>query len=248
MRQVLANSVPKAGTHLLKRCLALLPGLHDAGLHLDLTQPIGEVRSRLAGLPAGGIATGHLVHGPDYATLLAELGLAHLLMLRDPRDVALSLAEYIPRLPEHYLHARFQELSPDERLEACIVGLAEPRPAWDQVALRDVAAAFRQFLPWAAEPGVLVVRFEELVGPSGGGSPERQRAAVAAIAERVGVPLGEAQRERVAQGVFDPGTPTFREGAIGGWRARYRPEHVRAFKRVAGELLLDLGYEQSPDW
>jgi hypothetical protein len=248
MRPIFVNSVPKAGTHLLKRCLELLPGVSDAFLHVDISQPLEQMQARLARLLPGEVASGHLVHRPEYVALLRELRPAHLLMLRDPRDVALSLAEYIPRLESHYLHAHFQGLTADERLTACIAGLAEPRPAWDDVALRDVGAASRQFTPWLDEPGVWPVRFEDLVGPQGGGARDAQRRAVCELAAELELPLDEPQLEVVLGGIFHPESPTFREGAVAGWRARYSPEHVRAFKDVAGDLLVELGYESSSDW
>lgn len=248
MRPIFVNSVPKAGTHLLKRCLELLPGVADAGLHVDISQSVAEMQARLARLAPGQVASGHLVHRPEYVALLRELQPAHLLMLRDPRDVALSLAEYIPRLESHYLRPHFLGLSADERLMACIAGLAEPRPAWDDVALRDVGAAFRQFTPWLDEPGVRRVRFEDLVGPQGGGALDAQRRVVCELAAELELELHEQQLETVLGGIFHTESPTFREGTVAGWRARYTPEHVRAFKRVAGDLLVELGYEGSSDW
>ena len=247
-RRALVNSVPKAGTHLLKRALALLPGVTALDVHFDIRQTAAEVRAGLLALPPGGAATAHLVHRPDYVAALQGLELARFLVLRDPRDVALSLAEYIPTLPAHYLHAVFGGQPFERRLLACIRGLAEPRPAWDSVALHDVASLYRQFLPWRDEPGVLCLRFEDLVGQAGGGGAGPQRAALAAVARALDAPLDEDGLAAVARGVFDPASPTFRKGEIGGWRARYAPEHVRAFKDVAGELLVELGYERGLDW
>ncbi len=248
MRPILVNSVPKAGTHLLKRCLELLPGVTNAGLHLDISHPTERLREWLGQVPPGGLLSGHLVHRAEYVALLREAAPLHLLMLRDPRDVALSLSEYIPRLESHYLHERFLGLTPDERLMACIAGLREPRPAWDEVALRDIGAAFRQFTPWLEEPGVKLVRFEDLVGPQGGGAAQTQRRVVQELAAALHVSLDENRLEAVCAGSFDPASPTFRAGAIAGWRARYRPEHVRALNEVAGDLLIELGYERSADW
>ncbi len=247
-RRAFVNSVPKAGTHLLKRGLALLPGVTPVELHFDIRQPADEVRARLLRLPAGAAVTAHLVHRPDYVEALAGLDLALFLVLRDPRDVALSLAEYIPTLPAHYLHEVFLQLPFEQRLTACIRGLAEPRPDWDSAALHDVAALFGQFLPWAREPGACCLRFEDLVGEAGGGDPGRQRDALRRVARALDVPLDEAALSTVARGIFDRASPTFRSGEIGGWRQRYRPEHVRAFKDVAGPLLVELGYERGLDW
>ena len=247
-RRALVNSVPKAGTHLLKRALALLPGVTALDVHFDIRQSAGEVRAGLLGLPPGGAATAHLVHRPDYVAALQGLELARFLVLRDPRDVALSLAEYIPTLPAHYLHGTFAGLSFEQRLTACICGLPEPRPSWDSVALHDVGALFAHFLPWAGEPGVCCLRFEDLVGEAGGGDAARQREALERVARALDVPLDEAVLAAVARGIFDRSSPTFRSGEIGGWRQRFGPEHARAFKDVAGPLLVELGYERGLDW
>ncbi len=248
MRPIFVNSVPKAGTHLLKRGLALLPGVTALDWHFDIRQSAEEVRVGLLALPPGAAATGHLVHRPDYVAALAGLELAHFLVLRDPRDVALSLAEYIPTLRAHYLHELFEGLGFEQRLMVCIRGLAEPRPAWDSVALHDVDTLYRQFLPWRGEPGVHGLRFEDLVGTAGGGDPALQRATLAGVAQALDVTLDAAGLAAVARGIFDPASPTFRRGEIGGWRERYAPEHVRAFKDVAGPLLVELGYERGLDW
>ncbi len=247
MRRVLANSVPKAGTFLLQRCLLALPGAHDAHLHLDLRQSDAEQRTWLALQPDGAVVTGHLVHEPRFVSLVHESDVAHVLIVRDPRDVAVSYAEYAARATHHYLHAHFAALEPAQRLLAAIVGVPGDVP-WDSVALRDVGAVFGQFLPWRDEPGTLVVRFEDLVGPAGAGAAATQRATVARLAAHVGVELDGPALELAAARVFDPSSPTFRRGESGAWRERFGPEHLAAFERVADGLLAELGYDQAPAW
>ncbi len=242
MRRVFANSVPKAGTFLLQRCLLALPGARDAQLHLDLRQSDADQRAWLALQPPGAVVTGHLVHEPRYVRLLRDADVAHVLIVRDPRDVAVSYAEYAARASHHYLHRHFAALKPEQRLLAALVGVPGEVP-WDSVALRDIGAVFGQFLPWRDEPGTLVVRFEDLVGPAGGGALDTQRATVARLAAHVGAALSAEALEAAAARVFDPHSPTFRRGEQGAWREAFGPEHVAAFERVAGGLLTELGYD-----
>src|SRR5262249_46396601 len=116
-RGVLANSIPKAGTYLLKKCLSLLPGLTPADVHLDINLEIAYMRRLLAEAPPGAIVTGHLVHRTAYAEMLADEGYRSALIVRDPRDVAVSFVHYVTRTPEHYLHERYRAMgSDDERL------------------------------------------------------------------------------------------------------------------------------------
>lgn len=41
---------------------------------------------------------------------------------------------------------------------------------------------------------------------------------------------------------------TFRKGKVGGWKELYTDEHKDQMKAVAGELLIQLGYERTLDW
>lgn len=40
----------------------------------------------------------------------------------------------------------------------------------------------------------------------------------------------------------------YRKGVAGEWREHFGPEHVRHFKEKYNHILLQLGYEQDPDW
>jgi hypothetical protein len=41
---------------------------------------------------------------------------------------------------------------------------------------------------------------------------------------------------------------TFRSGKKAGWQKEFTPEHRRRFAEVAGDLLVQLGYEPNHDW
>jgi hypothetical protein len=47
---------------------------------------------------------------------------------------------------------------------------------------------------------------------------------------------------------FSRRSRTFRSGTAGGWRERFTPEHKRLFLDVAGDLLVQLGYERNDNW
>jgi len=42
--------------------------------------------------------------------------------------------------------------------------------------------------------------------------------------------------------------PTFRKGDIGDWRNFFSEDHIEEFKRNAGDILVELGYERHLDW
>jgi hypothetical protein len=59
-------------------------------------------------------------------------------------------------------------------------------------------------------------------------------------------------REKALEILIDAIQPqkshTFRAGKTGGWKEHFTPEHKALFKEVAGDLLVQLGYEQDNDW
>jgi hypothetical protein len=246
---VLANSIPKAGTHLLKKSLSLLPGLTSADVHLDINLETGYMRRLLQEAPPGAIVTGHLLHRAEYADMVAAEGYRSVLIVRDPRDVAVSFVHYVTRTPGHYLHERYEALaSDDERLLTTIVGIREQIVPWAEHGLLDIGALFRAFAPWRDVPHNRVVRFEDLVGPAGGGDRDVQQRTLLGLARHLDLPLTAPQARAAGERVFDVTSPTFRRGLIGAWKEQFKSRHVRAFKEMAGQTLVEWGYEKGPDW
>ena len=304
--RLVANSIPKSGTHLLDRLLILLgygwidfgglsprrveerrlssdrPRLRSSlglrgpedvmgiGSHLvsggrlppvrefmrtrgaekvtvgvDFPQQISRrwLGRRLDKVAEDHFVTAHCVYTPELAGLFREKGMRTVCILRDPRDVAVSQMHYIRKLEQHPIHEAFLALPSDrERLLFAIRG--------GHLGGREMLSLderYRRFSGWGEDEGSVVVRFEDLVGPEGGGSAEAQRRAVGLVAEHLGLEADEGSLGRVQENLFGSGK-TFRKGQIGGWREEFSPEHERAAEEVAGPLLAELGYEGNHDW
>jgi hypothetical protein len=93
----------------------------------------------------------------------------------------------------------------------------------------------------------MMVKFEDLVGPKGGGSAEAQRRTVEQVARHVGLEPDERLMRTVEENIFGE-SKTFRKGQIGGWREEFSEEHARAAREIAGPLLVELGYEADHEW
>ncbi len=269
--RVVANSIPKSGTHLLGRLLTLL-GIEKTELggirsHL-VSGPYAPIRRLVRGrgkekvtvgvvspaqvsrrwlsrrldlVPEGRFVTAHCLYSPELASLFHEKGMRTVCILRDPRDVAVSQLHYVKKTEDHFAHEAFVGLPSDhERLLLCIRG-----GTLGDRELLSLDERYRGFSGWAEDEDTIMVRFEDLVGPRGGGSLEAQMRAVRAVAEHVGVEADEATLARVGEEIFGSGQ-TFRRGTIGGWREEFATEHERAAEEVAGPLLVELGYEPNP--
>ena len=268
----LVNSLPKAGTHLVSRAMALYPGIRWQGLHIgrshrgrfptaddhqaavpigvDWPQPVPleTVQAAFRQLKKGQFATAHLPHSAEMSRLLVELGIRSVLIVRDPRDVVVSHANHIAHSPHHFLYDYYLALSPEDQLMASIRGVEPAEPSGPRML--SICDRSRSVLPWMAEPYNYTTRFERLVGPEAGGSLAAQVEELENMARHLGIRADAGEAARIAGSVYG-GTSTFRKGLkgqIGDWSRHLTEAHRAAFKEVAGPLLIELGYERDLDW
>jgi hypothetical protein len=257
---VLCNSVPKSGTHLLAQILESLPGVRSFGTFLASIPPVRyrerrprTVHRRISRFVSGELVRGHLFYRPEYECALADRSTVHFLIYRDPRDVVVSEAHYLAEMAWwHRLHRAFRRLPDMEsRFQLAIEGASEQEVGgW----FPDLAARFRPYVDWMGRPGVLAVRYEDLVG----GDRERVLGDIVdfwlesrgdAGDPGDGSVAGRADLIRAALEAIDPlRSHTFRRGGSGGWRSELSRHNVETLRRVAGPLLVELGYEADMDW
>jgi len=231
--RVLVVSLPKAGTHLVERAVCLHPRLYRRFLPTLNPENVGEkgLAGAVRAQRPGQVLVAHLPFEPAYSELLVHV--QTIFVIRDPRDMAVSLAHYIESRGDHPLHFAYSE-RPDERsrIELAILGDSEARPP--APSLESLLAGFAGWL----ESGAFVVRFEELIGAQGGGDDEAQARTIRALYDHLGV----AVPPRLPERVFSSASPTFRRGQIGGWRQAFDSELEALFEREAGGWMEVYGY------
>jgi len=235
--RVLATSVPKSGTFLLERALCLHPGLYRQLRRTVFDSRIrseGEFRSLIGSIQPSQVVMAHVASGPGYRELLRVGGATTVFMIRDPRDVVVSHAHYVATTNQHWLFELYRDADPRQRLRMSIEGVPE-------AGLRSVAETLRVFERWL-EDADLVVRFEDLVGDSGGGDHGRQRDVLEELYRVLGVDRSDAVVDYVQPRVFSRTANTFRRGSVGNWREELDDEILDLFHRVAGEELVRYGY------
>lgn len=252
--RVIANSIPKAGTHLLMSTLDAVPGLRFSGMHFgygELTSPEEvSARRRLADLDKaiGRLGTaqymmGHIRCRPEVVALLAARGCRNLVCIRDPRDIALSWAMFLKSNTRHPLHARLMATYPDfdDLLQVVITGAPSGQNGGPNgPELPSLSNHLDRYLGWLDEPDSCVVRYEDLIGPRGGGSEDAQLAAVERILQFIGA--AKAEQAAVADSVYSTTSATFRRGQIGSWRAEMPARHQALIQERCGDQLQALGY------
>ena len=237
---VLCVTVPKAGTHLIERVLCLHPSLHRRlvpTLHEGNVYERGRFRDLAGRLRPGEVLVGHLPFKPFFAAAAQANGVRTVVLIRDPRDIAVSEAFYLASRQDHPLHADFAAL-PDlrSRLRASIEGL--------DGRLAPLEERLGVYAGWLGlGDGALVVRFEDLIGPRGGGSAAAQLWTVERIFAYLGLRVPEDRLRRLVRQAFSGASPTFRQGAIGSWREHFDDELTDLYRRRVDGLALAAAYD-----
>jgi len=251
--RVLVNAMPKSGTHLATGLLRLLPRMRFSGVHVtafdiaaDGALDAARLSRRLSRVRTGQFASAHLPADRAVLEAIDDLRYRVLFVYRDPRDVVVSDLHYILSFDRHPMHTALTAMAPSERLTAVINGLPGMRSGLP--LLESLADRMNAYRGWLARPGVLCVRFEDLVGSHGGGDPERQRAAVHAVTAYVERPSSSADVERIAERVWSPRSSTFRHGVVGEWRMHFTDAEIALIKESAGRDLVAMGYESDENW
>jgi hypothetical protein len=199
----------------------------------------------IRGIVPGEIVRGHLFYDPHSAAQLVQKNVVHYFLYRDPRDVAVSEAHYLRDMnPWHRLHRYFAALgSAEDAISLCISGFDPPIPG---INFPNIGVRYARYCGWMKAEGCLAIRFEDLLSDK---RPAviRQMAEFYARASETPVDV-DACAANMAARIAPQKSHTFRSGKKGGWAAEFTPEHRRLFDRVAGQLLIDFGYEPNHDW
>lgn len=253
--RVFVISVPKGGTNLLMQIVLGITGM--VFTNCNSFTSAGSLQS------PGQVSVMHLPYSAEVEQRLLENKVKVIFIRRDLRDIAVSMMHFIEdRFPTHILYPAYQHLltTNSERLSTIINGIDFQLELTNTVLANELYVAnglgqypniqrfFAPFQGWTKSTSICQITYEELVTHS------TRTAAIGKMVEflwddlhRLGIPEETIVSQMEAN--IDPSTsPTFRAGRIGDWKIEFTDEHKRDFKRIAGQTLIDLGYEQDLDW
>ena len=244
--RVVANSVPKAGTNLLVRALYLHEGFRRKPIRTINNDDTSTLHAKLRSVNRGEVVAAHLYYSAPVHEVIQNLDLKHVLLVRDPRDIALSNFHYITYADsKHRLHNHFHNRlrTDEERLHAAIVGVPGSMLADGEQSL-GLAQHLDNYLKWLSSD-CLLIRFEELVGARGGASETQQHRCLRALFSHVGVDCPTRAIERISAELYSHTSRTFFKGQIGRWREEFSPRLRSVSDQLLGEHIEQLGYDRS---
>jgi hypothetical protein len=193
--RVLLNSLPKAGTNLVERAISQFPSLHSAGWRTLRSWENLDPRTAasLCSLRRGGVLVGHLPAHQELCSLLAAQDIKTIFMTRNPKDMVVSYVKYVCQIDKtHLAHDHFTSLPNDaERYMAAILGV--------KGVVSPLAETMEKFSAWFECKGILVIRFENLIGSQGGGCDREAASVITTMAEFLNSQHLEAIKESCGQ-------------------------------------------------
>ena len=240
-------SIPKSGTHLLIKCIKLLS---DAEFKFTGDSAIPRyIDVCLSNLPSQTVLVSHIPCTPASLSAIRKHQAKVLFIYRDPRDQLVSYAHYIRNNNCSQVPHQAWPMAKNMSFNQIINSLITEKELYHFFpGITGVDGFYKALMPWVHFKGCLVIRFEDLIGSQGGGSQEVQYATIKAIAHYLDIaPLPEEKIRYVMSNLFGGGS-AFRLGQIGSWKTTFNKQQKETFNRVAGQLLIDLGYEKDEAW
>lgn len=167
----------------------------------------------------------HIPWSPALPTVISVKPCRHIVIIRDPRSLLLSLLFDTHPMPR-FLVKPFVDMSPEVQLEFMLSGGTVPQ---SNMILQAFTTVYRSMLSWQDTPDCLVVRYEDLCGPQGGGSHQLQWDALQQMASFLDLPKltdDELIADDLAM-ITDPSVPIF------------RIDHAVQWKSTVDEQLID---------
>jgi hypothetical protein len=175
-----------------------------------------------------------------------------IMMVRDLRDLCISAT--------HALNVEIVEFGKSPKIclpnfiylpfadqLTCVMSEECQMQPEDQALIWNFSRSFPQAVALAKDPRVLVCRYEDLVGPEGGGSADAQLYEIKKIANYIGISLNAEEVKRIASVIYGE-SRTYRKGQINEWKKIFDPDHKALFKMKFAPYLIALGYEEDNKW
>lgn len=248
---VVVNSFPKSGTHLLLQIVQVLPALRDWGLFLASTPsftfketPTRKMASNISEIANRELVLAHMFFSKDVHSALLGRSTVNYFIFRDPRDVVISEAHYLTYSNKcHKLHKFFKSL-PDMN-SRILFSIRGAKHSFFN-GYPNINRRFNRYKPWINQTNVLSIKFEDLLSSKRNESIQRiMQFYTDKVNDKIDV-------ENLVQNALVNINPlkshTFREGKPSTWKELFTPTHKAEFKKIAGNLLIELEYEQDHSW
>jgi len=235
-KKILLVSLQKSGTHLIKNVLA------EAGFEAEEVGKNCSIEN-FKGLENNHYLVSHFTPSDDIQMALEE-GLKDIHVIfnyRDPRDVLVSWFHWLHPNNKKTMHShmRYMQKVYSHFSDAELMKIFITNEKFRKVEYNPIEAyRFARVLLY--HPAVLKVRFEDLVGPKGGGNSDKQIKTIKSIYRYLSV--NNIDPNAVANKIYSEDSVTFRMGKIEGYKNNMTKDQLNLFNQHHGDILHQYGY------
>lgn len=233
-KKVILFSVPKAGTHLLINAMHVM-GYEGLG---DFSNPLPKRYYYLAN-------NKHLTYNHYKILTERDLNLLFtnpiLFIYRNPRDLLLSHFNFILNPPDELKNNNILKYiskanTPEESFTLFLKSIIETGIIIEGLVSHARWLQFKRF-------NLLPVRFEDIIGPKGGGDLDSQINIIWKIQLRLLIP---GKTSKFARKTYNKDSPTFFKGKIDEHKSFFTKHHYDLFNKINkkhGDILEKFGYK-----
>lgn len=169
----------------------------------------------------------HLPFSPELNSAIKKWGMKMLYIHRDPKDVLVSLKNYILRFSNHPNHRLLKSLeSEEERFRLLMNGFNEGS---NMTLMAPFCEKYFRSIAWKECADVCSVSFENIIGEKGGGHNRSQQKELRKICKFLDIE--DSEMSRIQKHIFNTKSETFHKGTIGQWEEEFSEEIKGLFKR-----------------
>ncbi len=236
--------LPKSGTTWMSNLLGMIPGYYERTLYdpsrMMKFHDISSMVFELVPHYAHSVIKLHTKYSSQNFAVIQRFLDKFIVMYRDLRDMTVSRYFHVLNEESHRHHHLYQEMSQEDGI------------------LHSMNIVRHDFVSWVkdwhemalAHPDAIIeVRYEEMNADV--------RGTMNKVLKFFNIPVGTSLLDQMAATQLK--TPmnlmeslshgdTKRKGIVGDWRNLFTQNHKDYFKEVAGQLLIDLGYERDMHW
>lgn len=239
---VFIAGLPKSGSTWLRDMFSSIPGFysfqpdHITPTNHDLRPDTFRAYDHLLA-----VVKLHTYWSPENEAILRKEGLRYAVIYRDIRDASVSWYYFVTNVRKHhYLREAVAPLNFEQGIHYYIDNFLASEVRWirDWRTHRDPQMSVE--ITYEKLRADTVHVFGSACRFICGDLPEaviEQAVSRNSFEQKSGRKPGQEDQKSFA-----------RKGVAGDWRSKFTPEHKARFKEIAGDLLIELGYEQDKNW